>query len=74
MLMGTSYAAPEVSKAIAEVLHANSALTAQEAIQIILSTVDPVPSLKDKVSSGGVLNLRRAVAKARGEEMTSNLK
>jgi subtilisin family serine protease len=74
MLMGTSYAAPEVSKAIAEVLHANSALTAQEAILIILSTVDPVPSLKDKVSSGGVLNLRRAVAKARGEEMTSNLK
>lgn len=63
-LSGTSQAAPYVANIAAEVINANSSLTPAEVKKIIVGTVDSIPLLSLKVSSGGVVNKNRAVRAA----------
>lgn len=61
-MSGTSMAAPMVSGAAALVWSKHPTLTATEVRQILLSTVDIIPSLDRRVASGGRLNLANAMA------------
>lgn len=60
-LDGTSFAAPFVTAAAALIWSADPSLTYDQVIKKILSTATPVAGLKDKVSSGGTLNLAAAL-------------
>ena len=58
---GTSFSAPMVSGAAALLLARDPTLTAAQLKSTLRGTVDPVASLGGKVSTGGRLNLNRAV-------------
>ena len=61
---GTSFSAPMVSGAAALLYAVNPSLTYTEVKEILKSTADTSDEFKDKVSSGGRLNLSAAVKKA----------
>lgn len=63
-MSGTSMAAPLVTGLAVLVKAANPALNFSQVKAIISSTVDPVITLKNKISSGGRVNARKAVAMA----------
>jgi subtilisin family serine protease len=58
---GTSMATPEVSGVAALVLAANPNMTVEELRARLLESVDKIPALEGRVSSGGRLNAARAV-------------
>ena len=58
---GTSNCAPQVVGAIALLKSYNPELTGPEIKQILLDSVDPLPSLEDKVLSQGRLNLYKVL-------------
>jgi subtilisin family serine protease len=58
---GTSFAAPYVSGACALLLAQYPADTYQQTISRLLSATDPLPSLAGKCSTGGRLNLQKAL-------------
>lgn len=62
-ISGTSMATPHVSGACALVWSQNPLLTASEVKNIIMTSVDPIPSLSDKCVSGGRLNIYKALQK-----------
>jgi subtilisin family serine protease len=62
LLHGTSFAAPIVTGAVGLLRSANPKLTATEIVQIIMATARHTDSLQDKVMSGGVLDLTRAMS------------
>lgn len=64
-MSGTSMAAPLASRYAAMVLSVNSELTPQQLKAILMKTVDKKAWLKDKVISGGVINVERAMTAAR---------
>jgi thermitase len=59
---GTSMAAPHVTGALALCMAAFRGVSAREARDLLLSTVQPVAALAGKVASGGVLNASALVA------------
>jgi subtilisin family serine protease len=63
-LSGTSQAAPFVVKVAGMLMDANSNLTPSQVKQILMQTVDKKTFLKDKVTSGGIVNETRAVRAA----------
>ncbi len=60
-MSGTSMAAPIVAGAVALVKSANPDLSAKALKQRIISTVDPVSSVRSKLKSGGRLNVYKAL-------------
>jgi subtilisin family serine protease len=58
---GTSMATPHVAAACALVWARFPTLTHQQVIARVLTTVDPLPSLAGKTTTGGRLNLQRAL-------------
>jgi subtilisin family serine protease len=60
-LKGTSMATPFVSGVAALILSQTPNITVSELRARILKSVDPIPSLKGKVSSGGRINAAKAV-------------
>lgn len=62
---GTSASAPIVAGVAAQILSINPDLSAEEVIDIIISTGDTHPSLVDKVKSGRSVNALKAVLKAK---------
>jgi hypothetical protein len=62
---GTSMATPHVSGACALIWSISPSLNRQEIKDIILRTVDPLPSLDGRCVSGGRLNLHNAVLEMR---------
>ena len=58
---GTSNAAPVVSGVAGLVLSVRPKLTAVQLKEILIKSVTPLDSLKDKIASGGVVNAYRAV-------------
>jgi subtilisin family serine protease len=58
---GTSMATPEVVGVAALVLSVEPKISVKDLRQRLLDSVDPLPGLKGKVSSGGRLNAARAV-------------
>lgn len=67
---GTSQAAPYVANVAAKIKEANPSLKPVEIKKILLGTVDAKGFLKDKVTTGGIVNLERAVVAA---QMTKSL-
>jgi subtilisin family serine protease len=65
-LSGTSMAAPHVSGLAALILSLDPSLSVSELKDTILSTVDVLPSLTGKLSTGGRINAYRALAKTGG--------
>lgn len=65
-MTGTSLSAPYVVGTLAIMRSANINLTSAQLKSRLLSSVDPVSWLSDKVSTGGRLNTFRAVRKAAG--------
>lgn len=63
-MSGTSMACPLAVNYAAQVIYANPALTAVQVKKIIMETVDKKTWLTDKVRSGGVINVTRAVRAA----------
>jgi len=61
-LSGTSMAAAHVSGVLALTLAADPSLSMSQLMDRLLLNVDPLPSLVDRVSTGGRLNAWRAVA------------
>lgn len=61
---GTSQAAPYVANVAAQIKDANPKLTPAEIKKILMGTVDTKGFLKDKVSTGGIVNTERAVTAA----------
>lgn len=61
LMSGTSQAAPQVAGAAAGIKSLNTKLTPTEIKRILIETVDENPTLRGKVSSGGVLNTERAL-------------
>lgn len=61
---GTSMAAPQVAGVAALALSANPSLTTAQLKQIVISSVDMLPSLSGKVTSGGTVNAAKAVQAA----------
>jgi cell wall-associated protease len=61
---GTSQAAPFVANIAAQIKDANPKLTPKEIKAILLGTVDVKAFLKEKVSTGGIVNSERAVVAA----------
>jgi subtilisin family serine protease len=70
ILSGTSMATPHVAGACALIKSANSSLTDTQIKQVLLSTVDPIPSLAGKTVTGGRLNLFSAVQQVSGPVLT----
>lgn len=64
MLSGTSQAAPYVTRAVASVLDTNPRLRTVDMRDIIMGTVDKKDWLEGKVKTGGIVNVKRAVAAA----------
>jgi len=64
---GTSFAAPVVSSVVAQMLEANPRLTPAAVKQILVSTADRVAGAPALRQGYGVLNARRAVARAAEE-------
>ncbi|WP_298669423.1 S8 family serine peptidase [uncultured Methanofollis sp.] len=62
---GTSMATPLVSGTAGLIKSVNRSLTAEETKQILIDSVDKIPSLDGRVSSGGRVNASRAVLMAR---------
>lgn len=62
---GTSMATPMVSGTAGLIKSVNRSLTAEETRQILIDSVDRIPSLDGKISSGGRVNASRAVLMAR---------
>ncbi|MGH7226965.1 MAG: S8 family peptidase, partial [Gemmataceae bacterium] len=60
-MSGTSMATPQVAAALALVWGQHPDWTYQQVIDQVLDTVNKVPSLQGKVSSGGILDLAAAV-------------
>lgn len=60
-LSGTSMAAAQVSGAAALILSRNESMSVSELKNDILTNVDPLPSLQGKVSSGGRLDVCKAI-------------
>ena len=58
---GTSMATPEVAGVAALVLAANPNMSMKELRERLLTSVDKLPALEGKVSTGGRLNAARAV-------------
>lgn len=67
---GTSQAAPYVANVAAKIKEANPRLKPLEIKKILLGTVDAKAFLKEKVTTGGIVNLERAVVAA---EMTKTI-
>lgn len=67
---GTSQAAPYVANVAAKIKEANPSLKPLEIKKILMGTVDSKTFLKEKVSTGGIVNLERAVKAA---EMSKTL-
>lgn len=63
-LTGTSMAAPHVAGAAALALSAQPGLSVAQLKGVLLSSVDPLPTLQGRVASGGRLNAARVVASA----------
>lgn len=61
---GTSQAAPFVANVAAKIKDANPKLTPLEIKKILMGTVDSKGFLKDKVTTGGIVNAERAVVAA----------
>ncbi len=61
---GTSMAAPHVSGVATLVLSRNPLISVPDVKSIIMSNVDPIPSLSGKMVTGGRLNAQKAVAAA----------
>lgn len=62
LMSGTSMATPHVSAALALMKAANPSLSSAELKSKLLANVDPVDALAGKVSTGGRLNVGKAVA------------
>jgi subtilisin family serine protease len=58
---GTSMATPFVAGVAALVLAQNPTISVDALRALLLKSVDPVPALKGKVSSGGRINAAKAV-------------
>ena len=67
---GTSQAAPYVANVAAKIKDANPKLRPLEIKKILMGTVDLKGFLKEKVSTGGIVNLDRAVVAA---QMTNSM-
>lgn len=65
VMSGTSQAAPYAAKIASMVMGVNPNLTAVETKKILMETVDKKDWLRDKVISGGVINVKRAMQAAR---------
>jgi cell wall-associated protease len=61
---GTSQASPYVANVAAKIKEANPKLKPVDIKKILMGTVDAKGFLKDKVSTGGIVNLERAVVAA----------
>lgn len=61
---GTSQASPYVANVAAQIKDANPKLTPAEIKKILMGTVDMKGFLKEKVSTGGIVNAARAVVAA----------
>ena len=68
---GTSQAAPYVARVASLVKDTNKSLSPEAIKEILMNTVDYKSWLKDKVKSGGIVNLDRAV---RAAELTRTMK
>lgn len=64
LVSGTSQAAPYVANVASRVKDANPSLLPVEIKKIIMETVDKKPWLAQKVASGGLVNMNRAVQAA----------
>ena len=62
---GTSQAAPYVANVASQVKDANPSLRPADIRKILMETVDKKPWLADKVLSGGMVNVKRAVSAAK---------
>ena len=69
-LSGTSMATPHVAGMAAVLRSINSGLTYGQIKSILVSTSDPVASLRGKIASGGRVNLYRAALAASGTTAT----
>jgi len=65
VMFGTSFAAPIVTGVAGLVLSVNPDLSVAQVKECIMSTVDKVPSLENKVTTGGKINAAAAVKKAK---------
>ncbi|MCK9223836.1 MAG: S8 family serine peptidase [Candidatus Muirbacterium halophilum] len=72
-MSGTSQAAPYAARVATLMLNENPELTAVEVKDIIMKTVDKKDWLSDKVISGGVININRAVQAARYSKSLANI-
>lgn len=70
-MSGTSMAAPYVSGVAALIKAVNSSLNNVQIKDILLNSVDPLNSLKGKVSTGGRLNANQAVINAQSSIINS---
>lgn len=62
---GTSMATPMVSGVAGLIKSVNQSLTAEETRQILIDSVDKIPSLEGKIASSGRINAYKAVMMAR---------
>ncbi len=72
-MSGTSMAAPMAAKFATMVFAENKYLTPEQVKEILMRTVDKKTWLADKIVSGGVINVDRAVAAARFMRETKTL-
>jgi len=73
VVSGTSQASPRVANVAGQILDMNPELTPGQVKQILMETSDKKAFLADKVKSGGIVNLNRAVMAAkysRGSSLT----